>query len=422
MPEFRIITGCPRSGTSLAMTIMRHALGPDAIHGEEWPMLEAQNRRKAKRAGETDEQYQLRLRILEQRGDAISADREEHIRRMNPLGFWECQYTMRGIRWHEGIEQNSGRIVKVVSQGIARTDPGMVQKMIVMMRHPRVVAHSQEDLERSAPVDLSGMTFHSPMMWINVTAQLARWIDRHRVPYLLVRYEDLVGENSNEVAASMVTWFNGTLAQAGIAGQVIRQSLNRSKPQPVESPLWELADAMHEAFLRGDMKRVVTLASTSNELKRENSQFTCLRLNTIVSPKQCDLCLTRKEVRKNFRIEADRKGVKWWLEPCVYECGYGGGDKSIADSVEHNHWLDVKGDSDMGCENCGSLIRRATKAAKAAVKVALNIDRAPMRVALERRLECESCNERQGTKCSVCKCFIKLKTAVLSEHCPRDKW
>jgi hypothetical protein len=39
-----------------------------------------------------------------------------------------------------------------------------------------------------------------------------------------------------------------------------------------------------------------------------------------------------------------------------------------------------------------------------------------------RRAVCRSCEHNTGTRCTVCKCFLRPKTALRSERCPLGKW
>ena len=62
-------------------------------------------------------------------------------------------------------------------------------------------------------------------------------------------------------------------------------------------------------------------------------------------------------------------------------------------------------------------IRSLTQAAKDLAKGQY----APSTLVNERLRICESC-PHGGTKCSLCGCFLKSKTALLNSACPMHKW
>lgn len=59
-------------------------------------------------------------------------------------------------------------------------------------------------------------------------------------------------------------------------------------------------------------------------------------------------------------------------------------------------------------------------------KAALHIDRPSAPTVRHRRALCSRCpankRSRLGRLCIECDCFIRAKTAVASEHCPRGQW
>jgi len=62
-------------------------------------------------------------------------------------------------------------------------------------------------------------------------------------------------------------------------------------------------------------------------------------------------------------------------------------------------------------------IRSLTQAAKDVVKG----DYAPANLVTERLRICNSC-PHGGTKCSLCGCYLKSKTALLNSQCPIHRW
>ena len=172
-----IISGCPRSGTSMMTNTVGELLADDGytIIGEQFPQERRYNNMaldtNEQRDGESDHRYKLRMfltkRMQTNGRNTRNLERQEsqrkkkseamtHVKKMNPHGFYECRYTVQGCYYHWGIEKiiEGKRIAKIVSQGLVHTDPAFLgeKKIIMMTRNPREVAKSQEDLQHSKEI------------------------------------------------------------------------------------------------------------------------------------------------------------------------------------------------------------------------------------------------------------------------------
>lgn len=93
------------------------------------------------------------------------------------------------------------------------------------------------------------------------------------------------------------------------------------------------------------------------------------------------------------------------------------------------------------CRNCGQFVptklktiamcsaalplrRRALSFMRSLVKHAANLFRQRTRVeqAVILLEHCGACELRDGKSCSECGCYLPVKTAMRSEHCPKGKW
>ncbi|MCE9556690.1 MAG: hypothetical protein K8T91_25350, partial [Planctomycetes bacterium] len=114
-----VVTGDPRSGTSLMMQTLR-ALGVP-VAGEEFP-------------GDG------------RRGD----DGKARARELNPGGFWEVPgVVMRGL---SDPMPYLGQAIKIISPGVLRTPKENVFRYILCLRDPTSVAQSQTKLETGVKV------------------------------------------------------------------------------------------------------------------------------------------------------------------------------------------------------------------------------------------------------------------------------
>ena len=116
-----IVTGEPRSGTSLMMRIV-DSLGLE-IAGEQQPGEKRPDRNKK---------------------------RKERAEYLNPEGFWEVPGVVsRGIKTEEQVEEYKDKVIKIVTGGLSNTvKPAIdkIDKIIFCLRHPREVAFSQQKL------------------------------------------------------------------------------------------------------------------------------------------------------------------------------------------------------------------------------------------------------------------------------------
>jgi hypothetical protein len=334
-----VVSGCPRSGTSLMMDCLRTALGDDRIIGKQFPQNDRKDARTKRRHGESDIDYNNRLYLLSRSAPKQSEGFEE----MNPNGFWECRYSVRGIRWHQGINVKPTDVCKIVSQGLASSDPQYITKVIYMARHPRAVAKSQEKLRRmqfiSREEEQTTFKIHSPDMFLQVTAKAAQWLNYNStVPVLLVNYDDLIEDPDKEL--SRVAQFIG---EGDFTKHPVDKKLRRSYPQEVDNPLWEVAEIMFKDLLQQNWRGIIqTYRGNVLQINKDKLKFKCLRTGQGQVYNECLVCKKNKETRVNYKKKALDKGIDWEKAPCVFECLYDCDNPhiSIEDSIANNFWKD----------------------------------------------------------------------------------
>jgi hypothetical protein len=350
-----IVSGCPRSGTSLMMDCMRVAFGDDRILGKKFPQ-ERRELMKDQQAEESDHIYAIR-QYLQEKGKDENRE-EKDFEDMNPNGFWECQFSVQGVHWNIGNSAQLSNylsetdeektICKIVSQGLVHTDPVYVDKIVYMIRHPRAVAKSHERLKRGFDVKFpdgkiknmfDGVVIHTPEMYINVTIQAARWLLLFpEVPVLFMHFDDLVEHPDKELARVEAFLGGGKFKEA--ANQ-INPRLRRSAPQDIEHVLWEDAEAVYEMFLAGEYEEILEYASEPKRpMNRTNARWPCPRAGRVVVDSQCQVCYKDETTQDNMRKEAERRQILWQHEPCLFECGMNPlmEPMGIEESIRINHW------------------------------------------------------------------------------------
>jgi hypothetical protein len=357
-----IVCGCPRSGTSLMMDLMRVTFGEDRILGKKFPQEEHIEEMKEQGENESDYQYAARMYVQSRlrNEEEILKDLEES-KDMNPNGFWEMLYTVQGVhyrffdaeRMEKLLEEKEKSICKIVSQGLAGSDPRFIDKVVYMIRHPRAVAKSQERLKRQFPmneipmIDGEEIKIHTPEMYINVTAMAARYFMQYPdIPVHFVLFDELLAEPERVLKGVGEFLGEGDFTKA-IAQ--INPKYNRSLPQDIESPFWENAEFIYDRFLEKDYEGIIEYMKDPNlMIYRKNRKWYCIRMNRPVVENECLNCISNPTTRENFKKAAESKKINWRAEPCIYECAYSDTEThvSIEESIVNNSWCNDQFDVD----------------------------------------------------------------------------
>lgn len=320
-----IISGCPRSGTSLMSSILREVVGAENFHGAKWPQ-EGKLKQFKKNATELD--------LYVRNKTAPGWDNEDY-KDLNPNGFWEGRWTVKGCSRYD-VRPGPLEGAKIVSQGLAQSNPEAISRVIYMVRDPRAVAKSQERLKRKFQ---DAGTVHSPEMFINVHTAAARWIVAHKPDLVTLDFDDLLADPVTALA-SLDAWtgeagFPGRFAEhAGKIRQRLRRSADHETPeQSQQDDAWEDAEEVYEALKTGDF---AAIAGRERKKKDPQRRVHCTRFGAQVPAAICRHCLEDETTRNNLRKTAQQRKIAWLREPCVYECRENG--ISIEDSIANNHW------------------------------------------------------------------------------------
>lgn len=371
-----IVSGCPRSGTSVCMDIQRVAHGEENILGEKFPQETRKQMREKmleRQEGEPEHDHIVRKYLIEkqieQEKNSMSEE-EREFKDMNPEGFWEMAFTVRGVVYQAQFKELLSKILagkehkvcKVVSQGLLNSDPMYLGKIIYMIRHPRAVAKSQERLRRQLPdpiVNGKKVKFHTPEMYISVTGQAARFFLMYpEVPVRFFHYEELL-ERPKEIIDEMQEFVG--YGDYSKAYGIVQPKLNRSKHENVPNNLWEDAMFVYEEFCKaakiinsGGKREEANkhfeailkyLSNPKNEFNRSKRHWRCYRAKMNVNEVMCKACMSNPGVRENLKLHSEKTEGKftkhWSKEPCLFECGLDLDREkylTIEESIKNNFW------------------------------------------------------------------------------------
>lgn len=407
-----IISGCSRSGTSLTMDLLRTALGDDSIVGDKFPQEANIEKFMKRREEETDNEYEARIYEWKARNPYWEKDLAES-KDMNPNGFWECKYSVRGIfdppshieppeHQKELLVNGKNKVCKIVSQGLANSDPKYIDKIVLLLRHPAEVAKSQERLKRDYPARFqegdTEFRVHTPQMFIRVTYALSKWLLKNPdIPILFVHHSDLVSKPQEAIDA--IKDFVGLDGDWGEAVKRVEPKLYRSLPEERKEPIWEDAIFVWDKICDKKYQDIVDyFEDTKKEraTQRENKSWFCPRYGSQVNDNMCKMCRTNSVVRNNYKKTAESRNIDWEKEPCLYEVAYGPQDVvkiSISESIKNNFWIE---DED-GSNEPAKIAEAKLEEVKDATQIG-DVNTVENQVIKQVKKNCSSCNRKNRRK------------------------
>jgi len=379
-----IVSGCPRSGTSVCMDIQRVAHGDENILGDKFPQENRKKKREemmSKLEGENPHMWQIRTYMFEkheQEEEGKMDEDERDFRDMNPEGFWEMAFSVQGVIYRpqfkeilQGVLDGDKKICKVVSQGLMASDPMYLGKIIYMMRHPRQVAKSQERLVRGFSFKdpesgkiknaLEDFKIHSPEMYIQVTVQASQFfLNNPDIPVRFFDFDDLIEDPEGTIDEMGEFVGYGDYSKAY---DVVQKKLKRSLPEDVPNTLWDDAEYVYEKFYtaanivngNGIREEAESLwrdileyfQDPKRAFNREKMNWRCFRAKQQVNETLCRGCVSNAAMRINMKNRSESiegQFTKHWSEePCLFECGFDlDRDESeyltIEESIKSNFW------------------------------------------------------------------------------------
>lgn len=227
MKRYSVLTGFNRGGTSALMSAIRQAGIP--IVGFKYPwefdFEDKKTKKQVKRDGGLASLSSLCL---------------DHVINRNPTGFWEISSIClrKGLqKEHEELGENND-IIKVPFNVLPSSDPTLVNKVIVILRHPASILASQYKLKKPK-IDKEIWTKTVSLTLLYNAVLSLKWIKTHRKKKLIVYYEDLI-KNPEDVLFDVCWFLEQGNEEAG--AKVINKKLNRSIP--FKSECEELKEAI----------------------------------------------------------------------------------------------------------------------------------------------------------------------------------
>ena len=237
MDRLLVVTGEPRSGTSLMMQTLKH-LGLD-IAGSDAPW--------------------------KRHADEMRTERAEYL---NPKGFYEIPGVVaRGLRDNSVARKLYGKAVKIITPGLLRTKLRHMDKIIFCLRDPREIALSQsklvsnvtvftEDGEKYAPE----LQHIEPKRYIQSMGRFVFWqkfFPEFWDKALIVDYREML-ESPDETIFKVLDFidFPSSIDRFLKAVSEVDPSLYRSVDFEWETEDGRLAQNLYEGMKKGNLSDV----------------------------------------------------------------------------------------------------------------------------------------------------------------------
>jgi hypothetical protein len=296
MPKFTIVSGEPRSGTSLMMQTLG-LLGMPIWYKE-----------KETRLDEARKQIEI----------------------LNPRGFYELPIVSTGIslskfqekntEFYQEILNNDGSAIKLVTRGLLKTDIELIGKIIFCTRNPRAIAYSQTDLIENVMVAGEGGEWIYPKRentCVSYNFNIYEFLQKisNYTSALYVDYDNVLTEpvkEINRIIEFLKIFPTEKQIQEAITNVVPELSRN-SDPPILDGPEWNLADKMYVYLTEQkpvDKSLETDIANTTKTLLEKNAWW----LEESIW-RMCDISMYKKiqedsKYRKFIMSDMNKRKIK----------------------------------------------------------------------------------------------------------------
>lgn len=301
MKNYKVVSGTPRSGTSINMR----------IHGTRF-QLEGKKFPRIRTLKDSDSEF---LKYIKDKNNSkVKND-------LNPKGFFEdSRFCMTGIsnNFRCAPLPKEGSCIKIIGKGLKDTDPSLISSVLFSLRHPFETAEAQLDLKNA-----DGL---STNMWKRDLLNFIRFIQYFKVPYFVSSYTKLC----QDPEGALNDYSNFYEEDFTPAISLLKGHKARKTPD-LQGDEWSKVLDMYNLALKEDWEGVLE----KNKKVLPTTILPCPRVGRAISKSECDMCYKNtKGVIKTLKRRAEKNEVNWDQEPCRVDCE----KMTIQESINKNHW------------------------------------------------------------------------------------
>ena len=218
--QYNILSGWARGGTSALMTAIKQSGIP--ILGFKYPFKYSFDR--------MDEDNKKVIKTVHRDGGLLEPLRSSKL--VNPTGYWEVP----SICLKTGLQKDhydlgfDGDVVKVLFNVVPPSNPDLINKVVIILRHPASVIRSQCKTKSEGSkkeVNLEEWTKILSVGMLHNAVLSLKWFTKYGKEFKIIKYEDLLENPERELKKICDFLGRGSYK---LGAQVIDRGLNRSKP------------------------------------------------------------------------------------------------------------------------------------------------------------------------------------------------
>jgi hypothetical protein len=282
-----IVTGDPRSGTSLTMQML-DMLGIEA----------------------TGEKF---FEPKKETSDELTKSRMERQKKLNPGGFYEIQgVVMRGFLPDDDFSLFENKSVKVIAPSSLppRTPQEHVDKYVFCVRNPKSVAMSQLGLNETIMTEQK--LLGSPDRYISEIGDMVAYLkDNMDDRWLFIDYDDTI-ENPMATAQAICDHVGGDQSKVKDAAAIVKQKLKRSDKEFAKWPSEQsgmLVEDIYKALSNHDLMDTVAADRQSYYASQrlENVTWWSPEYGRHINPSLARSIEKKPRLRKNLKKDIAKR-------------------------------------------------------------------------------------------------------------------
>ncbi|MBN1768571.1 MAG: alkaline phosphatase family protein [Prolixibacteraceae bacterium] len=168
------------------------------------------------------------MQMLHAAGVPVFADNERQADKSNPKGFFEHQKTRQLLRNSKWLNEATGKAIKIVIPLLFNLPANFNYKIIIVLRDLHEVIDSQQKMLARGGKTTNAYPAGLEMTYAKYMDKLSHWIDKnHNCEVLLLKHRDIINNPESE-AKKIISFLQLETSSKKIA-QVIEKKLYRSK-------------------------------------------------------------------------------------------------------------------------------------------------------------------------------------------------
>jgi hypothetical protein len=238
-----------------------------------------------------------------------------------PYGYWDNCFTTEGITYKlhnletlhniANLPTTEAPFLKLKPSGLVSSDPKYIDKVLIILK--------KSNIKKLNP-------------YLSMMGDICRWLNYNpQVKSHILCCEELTDDT---VLSKRLTSF----LCVSLDSEKLKHMITELTPDKCnDKVINDLFEAMKS---KNYDKSIEIINNFKSEKEKLRNQWICKRTDKRTNYQQCELCKNSESFRRNLKMRAEKNGVNWLSQPCLFECGYDDNNSpiSFADSIVNNFW------------------------------------------------------------------------------------